>query len=837
MLFSTRRRLAAAAASAIALQAASTCGADAAAVPSPLRSLHEALATGPLGRKYVRASPLGGSLWELSFATQDLRTKSRAAQSQIVDLDRRATDQVTATLPVDGGTVVTRSPEHGLELRQSACEDGKKLAVEVWSASGTRLARRVIEGVGPKVLPTGVFGKPTFSPSGTAVAFVAEKPPEGQSATGYWPPAASKDQTDKTKDKEGAPEAGDGETAMVPGRFALRDARSTGELLLVHNSLMVAWDWRADAVRVLKAEDVLPEGSLPNDGVGVPVHPCFDGTESGLLFACHLQPPWRPGISACLNRPTRLYHLDELWKEDGAASSAKEPTPTGGDDAADAPKQRPARCLTNSLYMSHFPRLSPDGRVLAFLSAPEAFAAHSTVFEVRTMAWPPPDVADIRGDVLLPAYEAMPSVTDGSEFAGVCGFHDELASLSWLDASTLIMNSIAGESISTFTVSVPPSMSDAPLSAASVRPLRPPSVTRGSVQLLGVSGGTAIVQCSSLLSPPTVWAHRDGEWMCLVDVASLLDAGPTVTVQEEGGLTAAARSALGKLCASRSERVALPASSGGATAMVLLPGGAGETANDASRVPWVLRIHGGPHSVSPDAFNLEVAMLLASGVGVILPNYRGSLGFGRSFCEALLGHIGEMDVSDCVALTRASLARFPAELDPSRGAAYGGSHGGFLTAWLLGCDDRELYARGGVLWNPVVDLPAMLGTTDIPEWVAAETLRGEAGLEVAWPLNGDQLLEMYRRSPISVIDKVDAPALMLLGAADQRVPHKQGRSWVTALQHVRRATPGAPEVSALEFPNEGHGITSVEGNAHAVQSAIAWLVEKLQAQGPPAGAA
>ena len=58
---------------------------------------------------------------------------------------------------------------------------------------------------------------------------------------------------------------------------------------------------------------------------------------------------------------------------------------------------------------------------------------------------------------------------------------------------------------------------------------------------------------------------------------------------------------------------------------------------------------------------------------------------------------------------------------------------------------------------------------------------------------------------------------------------------MTALQHVRRATPGAPEVSALEFPNEGHGITSVEGNAHAVQSAIAWLVEKLQP--PPAGAA
>ena len=51
------------------------------------------------------------------------------------------------------------------------------------------------------------------------------------------------------------------------------------------------------------------------------------------------------------------------------------------------------------------------------------------------------------------------------------------------------------------------------------------------------------------------------------------------------------------------------------------------------------------------------ALLLCSGVGVVFPNYRGSLGRGADFCEALLGHIGEMDVSDCVALTRAGLVR------------------------------------------------------------------------------------------------------------------------------------------------------------------------------------
>jgi len=239
-------------------------------------------------------------------------------------------------------------------------------------------------------------------------------------------------------------------------------------------------------------------------------------------------------------------------------------------------------------------------------------------------------------------------------------------------------------------------------------------------------------------------------------------------------------------------------------------------------------LHGGPHAASLDAFNVEAALFLLSGVGVLLPNYRGSIGFGSDFSEALLGHIGEMDVSDCAALTRASLAAFPC-LDPGRGACYGGSHGGFLTAWLLGSEERALYARGGVLWNPVVDLAGMLGSTDIPEWVVAEGLQGDAGRAVSWPLSAEQIVELHRRSPISVIDKVDVPALMLLGAADQRVPRAQGRQWVAALQSVRQARDDDTQVVALEFPGEGHAIASVEGNAHAVQSAVSWLVEQLRA--------
>ena len=184
------------------------------------------------------------------------------------------------------------------------------------------------------------------------------------------------------------------------------------------------------------------------------------------------------------------------------------------------------------------------------------------------------------------------------------------------------------------------------------------------------------------------WPVIAGCRTCLVDVGSLVekhDAGPHCEQ---------ARAALRELRSARLEKVRLPEEEGGSEALCLLPAG-------ASRAPWTLKIHGGPHSASLDSWSVEVALLLASGVCVIQPNYRGSIGFGDDFCVALPGHVGEMDVGDCVALTRASLAQLDESLDPARGGAYGGSHGGFLTAWLLGCEERALYSCG-VLWNPAV---------------------------------------------------------------------------------------------------------------------------------------
>ena len=144
----------------------------------------------------------------------------------------------------------------------------------------------------------------------------------------------------------------------------------------------------------------------------VPSSVIWDGGDEGLVFAAHHLPARGSGLVACLNRPTRLYHLPSLPPKEAAAEPAADGSADGR--AAAAPAAAPAaaaeaeakavaRCLTPSLYVAHFPRLSPDGKTLCFHAAPAPFAAHATALELRTMAWPPPPAA-ADGHVLLPLH-------------------------------------------------------------------------------------------------------------------------------------------------------------------------------------------------------------------------------------------------------------------------------------------------------------------------------------------------------------------------------------------------------------------------------------------------
>ena len=124
------------------------------------------------------------------------------------------------------------------------------------------------------------------------------------------------------------------------------------------------------------------------------------------------------------------------------------------------------------------------------------------------------------------------------------------------------------------------------------------------------------------------------------------------------------------------------------------------------KYPLVLSIHGGPHVMwsrhEPTMWH-EWQVQAAAGYVVFASNPRGSDGYGRDFRAAALNHWGEADLPDLLAGVEQVLAK--GYVDPERLVVTGGSYGGFMTAWVIGHDDRF---KAAVAQRGVYDLHQLL---------------------------------------------------------------------------------------------------------------------------------
>ena len=103
-------------------------------------------------------------------------------------------------------------------------------------------------------------------------------------------------------------------------------------------------------------------------------------------------------------------------------------------------------------------------------------------------------------------------------------------------------------------------------------------------------------------------------------------------------------------------------------------------------MPTVLVIHGGPTGSAGPGGTLDSTLLTAHGYRVVMPNIRGSAGFGSAWIAALGGRWGDVDAADAMAVIDAVVEGGLA--DPARLGVMGLSYGGFLTQWLIGVTDR-----------------------------------------------------------------------------------------------------------------------------------------------------
>lgn len=210
----------------------------------------------------------------------------------------------------------------------------------------------------------------------------------------------------------------------------------------------------------------------------------------------------------------------------------------------------------------------------------------------------------------------------------------------------------------------------------------------------------------------------------------------------------------------------------------------------------LVMIHGGPMNQSRVSWNGIVQFLVQRGWVVIQPNYRGSLGFGRAYREALFGSWGKGDLSDNLGAIDYCAGRGLIRRD--RVVAWGGSAGGYSTFVCL-TKAPEVFAAGIALYG-LVDIYAFGLETHRYERYYVESITGPSSENYAlW----------HERSPINSVDQIGAPLLILQGAADPVVSQTQPDTIVRELD--RRNL----DYEYIVYPGEGHGFRQVR---HVIDS-------------------
>jgi dipeptidyl aminopeptidase/acylaminoacyl peptidase len=225
--------------------------------------------------------------------------------------------------------------------------------------------------------------------------------------------------------------------------------------------------------------------------------------------------------------------------------------------------------------------------------------------------------------------------------------------------------------------------------------------------------------------------------------------------------------------------------------------------------PVVISFHGGPEGQERPGFNTTYQALLSRGIGVFAPNVRGSSGFGKKFVNLDNGALrvnGVKDIKSCVDfLVGRGIA------DPGRIGIMGGSYGGYMTMAGL-TEYPDLFAAGANLFG-IVSFETFFSHTQ--PWMAAIST-----IEYGDPVKEKDLLRQL--SPLSKLERVKAPTLVLHGANDTNVPVVEAEQVVDNLK--KRGVP----VEYVLFPDEGHGFRKIPNRVRSAVSIVRWFERHLK---------
>ena len=234
------------------------------------------------------------------------------------------------------------------------------------------------------------------------------------------------------------------------------------------------------------------------------------------------------------------------------------------------------------------------------------------------------------------------------------------------------------------------------------------------------------------------------------------------------------------------------------------------------KYPLILDIHGGPHAAYGYIFEHEFQWMAAKGYVVLYPNPRGSTCYGQDFGNVIQYHYPGDDYKDLMAGVDEAIRR--GYVDTDKLGVTGGSGGGLLTNWIVGQTTR---------------FAAAVAQRDIASWedwwYSADFTLFQPTWFKAPPFENPE--DFRARSPLTFINKVKTPLMLILGDADFRTPPGAGGEEMFRALKFRKI----PTVM-VRFPNETHELSRSGQPWHRVerlQHIVGWFDHWLMGAAKP----
>ena len=223
-------------------------------------------------------------------------------------------------------------------------------------------------------------------------------------------------------------------------------------------------------------------------------------------------------------------------------------------------------------------------------------------------------------------------------------------------------------------------------------------------------------------------------------------------------------------------------------------------------LPTVVMLHGGPTAAAKMRLRFwgyGRVFLPAKGYALLMPNYRGSTGYGDEFLRELIGRKNDVDVTDVLTGVDALVKKGVA--DPQRLAVMGWSNGGYLTNCVITKTNRFKAASSGA---GVVDVAMQWAIEDTPGHV----VNYQKGLP--W----EQVETMRKASPLYDAGKIRTPTLIHVGENDPRCPPAHSRALHRAMHHYLKKA-----VELVVYPGAGHSLREWRHKKAKMEWDLAWF--------------